>query len=294
MTPLEILEIVIGGLSLSSGVFLLFWKGDEAISKNTRDRLSDHLKCVSVLGFQPDWGGKFISMFDRLFGRRHLSWPCFARSCVASLLFVVLMAIVWAIVRPNELGVLVQSMSVRGKGAGTAVIFTILIFNFIPDYLSLLETRLVIRWIPSSRFGWRATIILFLELVFSIGIFLFSLTVMMYLVFLWIGVPMDFHSAIQEAYLVTVGGLTLTTPQPEDGPSFGIPLYTTLLTSAWLWLFLLGGGVIRLISFMSAMVKFMKWTLPIDELPVRSIGEVAAFLTCGSFWVLAAVSRLSG
>ena len=39
---------------------------------------------------EENWSRSFTSLFDAVFGERHLSWRCFLRSTVASLIAVVL------------------------------------------------------------------------------------------------------------------------------------------------------------------------------------------------------------
>ena len=114
------------------------------------------------------WPATFGVVFDRVFTEKHQSWGCVWRSSVASLLAVVVMTAVLY---------MVNSGVRRGfDGAGLARLLEIGIlagiFNLFPDYLSLLETRLVLRRMAKGSagafrlFGW-----LIFDAVVTVGIF---------------------------------------------------------------------------------------------------------------------------
>ena len=56
---------------------------------------------------------------------------------------------------------------------------------------------------------------------------------------------------------------------------FGVTLYTTYFTSVWLWAYAASIMLIRLSMFIRPVWKFLRWALPIDAKPLRSIGIVA-------------------
>ncbi len=62
--------------------------------------------------------------------------------------------------------------------------------------------------------------------------------------------------------------------------------YSTLFTSVWMWMFAISNLVIKLINFTFPAVKFIKYALPVDEKPFRSIGILAAMISTVFYWVV--------
>jgi hypothetical protein len=93
-----------------------------------------------------DWPTTFGNVFDGVFGTKHLSWKCFLRSCVASYCAVAFWFAVGA-VRYRYFG--------SWRNAVLLVLVCGGIGNLIPDYISLLETRWVLRKMSKTkgRFG---------------------------------------------------------------------------------------------------------------------------------------------
>lgn len=69
------------------------------------------------------------------------------------------------------------------------------------------------------------------------------------------------------------------------GPVF----YSTFFTSLWLWLYALSQVAVRLAGRIAPALTFLKWALPIEERPLRSLGLVAAALACVAYWAIALV-----
>lgn len=57
-----------------------------------------------------------------------------------------------------------------------------------------------------------------------------------------------------------------------------------LLTSAWLWVYMMVAAALRLLSYVPVVVRKLSKVMDMDEHPVRSIGYIAAALS--ALWVL--------
>lgn len=121
-------------------------EGGGDVSPEVREAASRWLLGLNPAEAVAAWTDAFASGFDRIFGERHLSWTCFRRSCLASLLSVAVVMLVWGALEPREF------RRVFDASAGFGVLLVALIFpvltaglNFLPDYLSLLETRWAIQ-----------------------------------------------------------------------------------------------------------------------------------------------------
>jgi len=110
---------------------IITWFGTRHLSIDSKETLT-----LWLWGeYESTWATHFCNMFDAVFGKRHLSWQCFFRSSIASLVSVILFYILFA----KVLGV----MSERTP-ANLPFLFVLLagpFLNFVPDYLSLFETR---------------------------------------------------------------------------------------------------------------------------------------------------------
>ena len=108
------------------------------------------------------WPGTFVKVFDRVFGEKHLSWKCFWRSSLASLLSVVLVSIVLFFMQPGLFGMVWTNL----RDHPEVWIICVMIGNIVPDYLSLLESRFILRRMQvaatSSQFAVFAGWMLFL------------------------------------------------------------------------------------------------------------------------------------
>jgi len=124
-------------------VWFLFEKAEDTVTPEIKQGISGWLRKLDPAGRLSNWPSMFAAVFDRVFGERHLSWRCFWRSCVASLVAVIIPTLVWAAIRPVEMTSFIQQYT---KGGAIWGIFGIsAILNFLPDYISLLESRYIIR-----------------------------------------------------------------------------------------------------------------------------------------------------
>lgn len=151
------------GFAIAAGFIGLFWKADEALSGPAREALGRWLQRLPVSA-DPNWPQVFAGMFDRIFGKRHLSWRCFFLSCLASLIAVGVLTLVWFTLRPEAVPrILVQAVFLLAIA---------LCFNLLADYVSLLETRYVIRWMSGGRSVRQLLALMALDAVITAMIFL--------------------------------------------------------------------------------------------------------------------------
>src|SRR6266542_5652251 len=149
----------LGWTALLAGVWFLFDKSESVASQDTKLRITRWLKGLDLEVTTSSWPATFISLFDGVFGKRHLSWRCFFRSCVASSCVVAIVLLVWAGFHWNSVLLVIR------LGAGAASIFVVLLtfttcMSLIPDYVSLLKTRYILRWLKGSRsYGWIVTLL---------------------------------------------------------------------------------------------------------------------------------------
>lgn len=292
------------GILLAIGVGGLFWKADEGLSKEGRADLSLWLRRqFNRHGTQldrdpPNLPSVVSAMFTKVLGNRHLSWRCFLMSCLFSILAVGLLTFVY-----SQIDVL-QWKKFLSSANWLLVGFAFLGLNLFPDYISLMETRVVIRLMGRTRrvrtlIGYLGLDSLLTLLIFcGVGGVLFG-TLLAFRELLTLPEDLIVLSTtgglINEIYtevMAAVLNLRTLTFSGSDG-ALGIFLYSTFFTSVWVWLTALGWGVTRLLAKSPPLIRLMNRALPIDTHPMRAIGEVAAVIVCLGYWIVAVVTWIA-
>nr|VFK13295.1 MAG: hypothetical protein BECKLPF1236B_GA0070989_10463 [Candidatus Kentron sp. LPFa] len=88
---------------------------------------------------------EFSRLFDALYGEEHFSWRTVRRSLVFSVFGLLVTMLVCEWIKPAYLAEVYE---------GGADMFLLFIGNLLADYVSLLETRLVLRRCAASRAAW--------------------------------------------------------------------------------------------------------------------------------------------
>jgi|SRR5579871_64575 len=168
---------------LAAGVVLagIVWKFFERVEAVLTDqtKLETAAWLLGRKKFGPKirpWPATFAKQFDRLFGRKHLSWKCLWRSCLVSYGVFALAVVIPLALSPNEGHITVGLDSnnaseshvlgwpVRILSAAIVIVFT----NVLPDYLSLFETRLVLGIMIGTKKMTHWILLLIIDLVLAI------------------------------------------------------------------------------------------------------------------------------
>lgn len=189
----------------------------------------------------PPWPDTFIRLFDRAFGEKHLSWKCFWRSSIASFLAVCGLLAFGYVVSPG-----VRAEFYRYAEMGPWVVagyFTVLIsiggiLNLFPDYLSLLQTRFVLQRMSRHPGTLRRVAWLLIDLFLTFVIVIIVLGI----VDLFIVTTDAIQGPIWLAWLFMITdviptGLAMIFGSQDTGAIFGVYIYSTLVTSVWIWLY---------------------------------------------------------
>ena len=153
-------------LSISAGIYGLFNKAGESVNEPTRRAVADWLQNIKLDRELPNWPQTFAVLFDSVFTDKHWSWQCLGRSMIASVVtFILLIMSFSSLDSLRDLAIYTSTFS---SFLETAILGLIagLILNFIPDYLSLLETRVLLSKISHSKARFRT--IKFLVTDFSV------------------------------------------------------------------------------------------------------------------------------
>ncbi|MCZ6643403.1 MAG: hypothetical protein O7F71_17665 [Gammaproteobacteria bacterium] len=294
----DLWAVIGGGIGVFASVNVLFFKSDDFFSKQFKEDVSLRLLCLESPNSTNSWSQIFIRLFDRIFKkpsnpngrqvsewRQFVSWWTFSRSAVASLFAVLTVFLVGVTVGPISWEAAV--------GEPFLVILLGLCFNVIPDYLSILETRFILRFFRESRSALTIAGLLAVDAVVTVAIFSVVGVLLFWLAAITYG--MDFPSLPRLFLdLVQEYKTTMWIPDPHGSGNvsdlnlLGVFFYSTFFTSVWLWLFGLSHLLVTLASRTGPLLRAVKYILPIDEKPFRSLGIIAGLIAMLSYWAFVA------
>ena len=326
LTTLSIYAAVLTIYGLVCGVI---WKGltitESVLSENRIARFGAWFYQPFPKDFDQRLARHFLPMFDNIFKVRRrivkglgvVGFPRIWRSVVVSLLTVGCFALVWLALLPDEVslsfGISPTYLLLKHPDYTYRIVTEHLLYpfsiNLICDYLSLAESRYVIRRIGVSKFRARAIMWLFADLVATYIIILF--------VFTLVNFPNDFFgfaegqldifiSVLDETALIglyqTIDGISsifnlmFSTDysilyRNFDKPHWqwanlymGIFVYSTFFTSIWVWLYFLSSYLLKLLHLFRPIKSFMKEELNATKRPFTSIAWMAVAIVSFLFW----------
>jgi hypothetical protein len=220
-------------------------------------------------------------IFDVTFGPKHLSIKCFIRSVLASVITGAAIAQLILIVTAEEN----ESTSIELLG----LVMLPAVFNAIPDYLSLMKSRWILKRMSSSS-GRTFAAWLCVDTAASAGIGLVAAAVC-YLVILRSGAAefaqsgnFELNELVYRSLVPVDRGGVLFLPIPDLLLVMPIVFYTTFMTTIW-GVFYAGAVMcVRLIKPAETVVSRIKWFMRIDEeTPFSAIADMLVVL----MWCLA-------
>jgi hypothetical protein len=172
-----------------------------------------------------------------------------------------------------------------------AMFFGITLFtNVLPDYLSLLESRFVLRLMTRTRSGgvwtgglvvdvWLTLLIAFLPIVILSGVLSGRFDSLAVLRVAWQSIlhPLDFTRG--------VFGYAAQSP---------VVIFPAFFTSIWLWLYAGSGFLLKAARRFDIGFDWFNRKFDIEKKPLQSIGLVAGALVAVVYWAAVIVSRVVG
>ena len=243
-------------------------------------------------------------------------WRCFGRSCLASyataLVAVCLAITTNAVYDYSKAPDIAYKVTVAGvvsslKLVAPVVLFLVLVGNVVPDYLSLLKTRLFLRLLPPNRSISMMTAVLVSDL--CVTTLLAIIASRMAQLVAWKIV--FFQNPLVRQYFSAFG----VDFQPWRVPSkvpwwllisapnfyrlyfvirnsqllYVLPLF---FTSIWLWLYAGSGFLLKAARRFDLGFEWFNRHFDIEKKPLQSIGLVAGALVAVVYWAAVIVSRV--
>ena len=276
MSPiLTSLSALVGSWAFLSGaIWKLSERAESVVTDDGKLQMANWLRGVNpALPFR-SWSKSFEVAFDSVFGKKHFTWRCFFRSCLASFLSVFAVSLLWWILRPADF-----TSFLHGGGLHDGwwiLLLSLLITNVIPDYFSLLESRYVIKRISQSSSYFQVVLWLLGDLIITatIAIVSFSIFIAFYTEYLlgWFseGLWKEFLNGID---LIFELGIPLK-PIEDGDITPGLFFYSTFFTSTWVILHSLSMFLIKISNVVGHFTSKLKVILNIDEKPFLSVAIV--------------------
>ena len=284
---------------LTGAIWKLFERIEKTAAPEAREAATRFV--MSVGGGTPLRGvaRTFNHAFDAVFGKRHLSWRCFMRSCAASSAMTILFTLLFLPSYDPELadnGGFIFDLSAPTYDAADrawTVLLSVLI-NWMPDYFSLLKSRWILARMESAT-PRKFVCLFFGDLVLTVCI---ACVVVNVAAFFLIAVQeygfmpavRDLPNLITYAPTITLFGVF---PQPTflGWELLGVFFYTTFMTSIWSLLYASAALLLRVAPKVDGGVHFLQWFLDIRKQPFLSIG-VVLILVITALFVPIAIVRL--
>jgi hypothetical protein len=149
------------------------------------------------------------------------------------------------------------------------VLWSLLLVNVLPDYVSLLETRLLLKMMREATTA-RICLLFLCDLVFTVGT-----------AFCW---------NLALSAVVGESGQPSVMLDPRRAGLWMV--YPAFLTSTWLWLYVASGFLLKAARRFDISLNWFNRTFDVEHQPLQSIGLVAATLCTLAYWGFAFSSRL--
>jgi hypothetical protein len=289
-------------LLLAVALFGLFLRSSRRLDPETRQSIRRWiLREDRSKNGEAQWAQGFLSWFDQAFRVRtrrlpflgKVALPSFRRSVLVSFLSLLVLAIVWLFNKPGFSRAMEHDHMTAGTwemvgrlllvyGGGT------LITNWIPDYLSLIESRYIIGKMAKARtwprrLGWLA-----IDAVATASISFLAIHAGMLLLLPVVTPGMDIEVGcltpdgytLETAWTLFVSGLRFEGPPGTlNYDATGIYIYSTFITSLWVWIYLGGSFLLRAVFALRG-----SSSARLRRRPLQSMGIMVVLIFSMVFW----------
>lgn len=277
-------QIAAGGV-LASIVWKFFERVEAVLPDHTKYEIAVWLVGVQTSKRVERWPTTFANIFDRVFGSKHFSWRCLWRSCAASFaLFLIGTCLTKGMLR-LELVSRLLIVAIWG--------------NFLPDYVSLLESRYVMNLMVRSR-NWVIFILLLVDAYITFLVAIEAHALADVCVWAYNGDPL-YKTFLSPSYwgrvLTTIYRMkTLFIPDVtihwfsrRYNGTASMWLYPAFFTSMWLWLYAGSGFLLKAARRFDIGFDWFNRKFDIEKKPLSSIGLIAGTLVAVMWWALVVI-----
>jgi len=286
------LEALAAAITVLGFVFASFAALDTIVRPSVRARCAKWLRDLEVPAQIRRWPSLVAATLDSLLDPRVLSLRNFAVSSALSTTSVVATFLIFGLLRPCEMRAVIQQFSV--SQSLVALLLLCAALNWIPDYVSLLETRFVLSKLNEASQEKLAIRWVLVDLALSAMIFMLFFVLLV----ATLSVLVDGPSAATRSFagnFSTDRLLTLVTLGAHRDDSFlpvvlGLFFYATFATSLWIWIYVTAAVLISGISRLSIRWKLVNSKLiDLRKRPFTMLGIAATLLVACLLTAIAAL-----
>ena len=259
-------------LGIITGIRKLFKDTEEDVLPGFKKSVAAWIQNLKPAEKITRWPDQFAQLFDSVFGKKHFTFKCFLRSSIASIVSAMIMFFIWGVLRPNEFHTFFSSPNLVSNII--QLVFFVETLNFIPDYFSLLETRYMIRWINKSYSVKKSILVILVDGLVTGVIYFIGYNVFWAVFLITIG-GSSFAEFIEINQDFLTSHLFLKRGKIHRLP-IGITFYSTFFTSAWLWLYVISGIILKGLKYFGVMVEKVGTIFDLENKPISALGIVAS------------------
>lgn len=285
---IEVLSFFGTWVAVCAGLVVLFREGEKVMSGESRAAVSDWLLQENFAARQSNWPKTFVALFDALFTEKHLSWTCFRRSALTSVLVITLLFAGFL-----GFGLLTAPASLSGVAEIAMLLGVPIAINVVIDYASLFETRWILGLMGESEHSLLHVLYLGVDLVLTGLCVILPVSILQ---IFGLGVMTEF-SVWSSAFwyqmfsaLINMAELFITFTKAELGEIprvMSVMLFSTMFTSVWVWLYVLSGALLRIVRPVLEGLNWLKYHLNVEARPVHAMGVLLAVLVSLGFAISA-------
>lgn len=250
--------IIISLLALINGLSLIahsiIGKTQTALIKDFLIKVYLQLEDSNLKTIIKSSSAQIVTLFNYIFGIEHLTWKCFSRSIISSLIGLAITLTIFYCF--TDYSVVIKS------DVPNYIIWIVLtiFFNLIVDYISLVETRFVLKYASSKN--------LLIIFIFVIGDFIFSISLFLVIAIAAYGYLLLFSGENLDGYIEFLKAYfdkNIFTPI-FNVHSLSPFIYSSLFTSILFYLFTITNIFLKFILLLRISIKkFINWFDGLDK-----------------------------
>lgn len=257
-----------------AGVLKIFKYLEETAAEDTRLRVAVWLLDVKLEPAAENWAIALSHIFDSVFGPKHLSVRCLGMSAACSYASIIVILLISMLLGSSATVVLLHSLGEPGSAHFLPFFLMHTVFgNLLPDYVSVLKGRLILRAI-SRETAWTGRLV-FLVLELLTTALLAGAAVIAGAGSQWLFTGAALGEIAENVPVRALESL-------YGGFGYGASLLwflPTFATSFWIWLYCCSGGLIIAARTLDGGVAAFNTFFDIEKKPLQAIGWIAGIVS---------------
>ena len=312
LTPLEALSDIASLFGKGGSVVCLFGTTfgafefiERVSSKRARKDFSKWLNSrIETIADVPKY---ILEVFIHVFGKRHLSVKCVRSSIILSVVAITILLLIGLLNNPHGIRDFVEKIKSADDPNPLELLTHYLLIAFVGwiayavvvDYVNLLKTRALVNVLVNREIQNFLLLLIIFFIDFGLGMMIFTIG-LEFVLFIFPLILMvsfaDFIDFITSVFplIILINAIEISPTLLTHDSVFPITnlFWASMAPSVWLWLYLMGALITRLITRSKRAINFLNYFLDVAKHPFRAVGVVAASLISILYGIDLLVSRL--